>query len=60
MGGRQITLLGIWIVIATWIYVPSGTGKTLLIITGVLVFAVSLASGSMAVKRFGERHLERR
>ena len=30
-------ILGLWTIIAAWAYLPSGTGKSLLIVTGIIV-----------------------
>jgi hypothetical protein len=30
-------ILGLWIIVAAWTYMASGTGRTLMIITGIVV-----------------------
>ena len=41
-------ILGIWVAIASWSYMASGTGRTLLIITGVIVAILGFWGAAMS------------
>jgi hypothetical protein len=41
-------LLGIWTIIASWVYMPSATGRTLLIITGIVVAILGFWGGAVS------------
>ena len=41
-------LLGIWTIIAAWAYMTPGTGRTLLIVTGIVVAILAFWGGSVA------------
>ena len=41
-------ILGLWTIVAAYAYMPSGTGQTLLIITGIVVAILGFWGGSMA------------
>jgi len=40
-------LLGLWTIIAAWVYVSPGSGRTLLIITGLIVAILAFWGGSI-------------
>ncbi|MCL5667065.1 MAG: hypothetical protein M1383_04825 [Patescibacteria group bacterium] len=41
-------ILGIWVIVAAWSYMSSGTGRTLLIITGIVVAILGFWGASMS------------
>ena len=38
-------LLGLWLIVATYLYVPSGAGRTVMVITGVVVAIIGFWGG---------------
>lgn len=39
-------ILGLWIIVASWTYMSSGIGRTLLIITGIIVAVLGFFGGA--------------
>jgi len=49
-------LLGIWVVIASWSFMAPSTGRTLLIITGIVVAVLGFWGGAVSPERKHEHH----
>jgi hypothetical protein len=47
-------LLGIWTIIASWIYMTPGTGRTLLVITGIVVAVLGFWGAAVSPVARGE------
>jgi hypothetical protein len=41
-------LLGVWTIIAAWSFMPSSAGRTLLVITGIVVAVLGFWGGAMS------------
>lgn len=50
-------VLGIWEVVASYLYVPSGGGQTVLIITGLVVAILGFWEAASLPEDSGSRHL---
>jgi len=44
-------ILGLWVIVASWTYMSSGTGRTLLIITGVVIAILGFFGGAIVPGR---------
>jgi hypothetical protein len=44
-------ILGLWIIVASWTYMASGTGRTLLIVTGIVIAILGFFGGATLPSR---------
>ena len=51
-------ILGLWVIAASYLYVPSGSGRVLMLITGIVVAILGFWGGAEMPSESGRRQMQ--